>query len=203
MSIGIRNNPKKKFQREMEMFDLIGSAYNLDIYIFYIINLSLQNPFFNFLMPLITTIGSYVIWIVICVILAIFGGEKGRNVAIILFIAIIFGHIISEVLKYIILRPRPYEVLQGVHQMAFVDNESFPSGHATSIFIGCVILGKKYGYMILFLILAFIVSFSRIYLGVHYPSDVIAGALLGVGISLIVLHYENNILKLKNWFVQR
>lgn len=185
------------------MFDLIASAYNLDVYIFYIINLSLQNPFFNFLMPLITNIGSYIIWIIICVILAIFGGEKGRNVAIILFIAIIFGHLVSELLKYIILRPRPYEVLQGVHQLALVDTSSFPSGHATTIFIGCVILGKKYGYMILFLILAVTISFSRIYIGVHYPSDVIAGALLGIGISLLVLHYEDNILKLKNSFVQR
>lgn len=185
------------------MFDLIGSAYNLDVHVFYFINLSLQNPFFNLLMPLITNIGSYIVWIVICLMLAIFGGEKGRNVAIILFIAIIFGQLMDELLKYIFLRPRPYMVLQGVHQLASVDNASFPSGHATEIFIGCVILGKKYGYMILFLILAFIISFSRIYLGVHYPTDVIAGALLGIVISLLVLHYEENILKLKNWFVQR
>lgn len=185
------------------MLDLVGYAYNLDVYIFHIINNSLQNPFFDFLMPLITNMGSYIIWIAICVGLAIFGGEKGRNVAIILFIAIIFGHLISELLKYIILKPRPYEVLQGVHQLASINNSSFPSGHATEIFVGCVILGKKYGYMIPLLLLAFLISFSRIYIGVHYPSDVIAGALLGVGISLTVLHYEDDILKLKNWFVQR
>lgn len=192
------------------MFDLLGSAYNLDVYIFYIINQTLQNPFFNFLMPIITNFGHYLVWIVICVFLAIFGGEKGRNVALILFIAVILGYLISEFLKYIVMRPRPYMVLQGVHQigtinhqMVTINNSSFPSGHATEIFIGCVILGKKYGYMIFLVLLAIIISFSRIYIGVHYPSDVIAGALLGVGISLTVLHYEDNILKLKNWFVQR
>lgn len=187
----------------MMMFDLLGSAYNLDVYIFYIINQTLQNPFFNFLMPIITNFGHYLVWIVICVFLAIFGGEKGRNVALILFIAVILGYLISEFLKYIVMRPRPYMVLQGVHQMVTINNSSFPSGHATEIFIGCVILGKKYGYMIFLVLLAIIISFSRIYIGVHYPSDVIAGALLGVGISLTVLHYEDNILKLKNWFVQR
>jgi undecaprenyl-diphosphatase len=181
----------------------IGSANNVDVILFYYINLNLQNSFFNFIMPLITNIGLYILWFGICVILAIFGGEKGRNVALILLIAILIGHFLSDALKYIFARPRPFIILTGVHQLATAHNYSFPSGHATEVFIGCIILGKKYGPLLLFILLAVLVSFSRVYIGVHYPGDVLAGALLGVTISVLVLHFEEDILKLKNRLVQR
>ncbi len=182
---------------------LIGAANNADVVLFYFINLNLQNPFFDFLMPLITNIGLYLFWIGICILLAIFGGEKGRNVALILLIAILIGHFISEGLKYVFLRPRPFEILTGVHQLVIIGSYSFPSGHATEAFIACIILGKKYGHLLLFILLGVLITFSRVYIGVHYPSDVLAGALLGVGISILVLHFEEDILKLKNRLVHR
>jgi undecaprenyl-diphosphatase len=183
--------------------NLITYANQIDVFIFYIINLNLQNHFFDEIMPIITNMGFYLFLFGICIILAIFGGEKGRNVAIILFIGILLGHLISELLKYIFLRPRPYEALTGIHQLLNVPSPSFPSGHATEAFIAAIILAKNYGHLVIFIILALIVCFSRIYMGVHYPTDVLAGALLGVGISIIVLHFEDNILKLKNRFIHR
>ncbi len=186
------------------MLDSLMSALNnADVLLFYFINLNLQNPFFNFLMPIITNAGLYAFWIGICVTFALFGGEKGRNMALVLVIAILLGYFSSEILKYIFARPRPYDVLTGVHQLSLVESFSFPSGHATEVFIGCIIIGKKYGYLIFFLLLAAMISFSRVYIGVHYPSDVLMGALLGVGISILVLHFEDDILKLKNRLVHR
>jgi len=185
------------------MLDILSSAYNLDVAIFYFINLSLQNPIFNFIMPLITNIGLYIFWIIICLLIAIFGGEKGRNVALLLIIGLILGHLATELLKYVFMRPRPFTVLQGVHQLGMLNSYSFPSGHAIEVFVACIILGKKYGYLLLFLIIAFLVSFSRVYIGVHYPSDVIIGALIGVGVATLVFHYEDNILKLKNRLIHR
>lgn len=185
------------------MLDLIGAAINVDIFLFYIINSNFQNSYFTFLMPLITNAGLYIFWISVCTILAIFGGEKGRNVTLILLIAIIMGYIFSELIKYIVMRPRPYQALTGVNQLAALNTPSFPSGHATQVVISSVILDRKYGYILLFLLLAVIVSFSRVYIGVHYPGDVIAGALLGIGISILILHFENDILKLKNRLIHK
>ena len=181
----------------------IGAANNADVILFYYINLNLQNNFFNVIMPLITNLGHYIFWLGVCAVLAIFGGEKGRNVAIILLIAILLGYFLSDALKYIFARPRPFILLTGVHQLATEYNYSFPSGHATEVFIGCIILGKKYGYLLVFILLAVLVSFSRVYIGVHYPGDILAGALLGITISILILHFEDDILKLKNRLVQR
>ena len=182
---------------------LIGVANHADVLLFYFINLNLQNPYFNFLMPIITNLGLYIFWFGICAVLAVFGGEKGRDVALILFITLLIGHIFSEALKYLFLRPRPFEVLSGVHQLSTIESYSFPSGHTTEAFVGAIIIGKKYGYLWLFILLALVISFSRVYIGVHYPGDVLAGALLGVGITMIVLHFEENILKLKNRLLHR
>ena len=93
------------------------TANQADVMLFYLINLNLQNPFFDFIMPIITNIGLYIYLFGVCIILAIFGGKKGRNVALLLFIGILMGHLMSEALKYIFLRPRPYEALKGVHQL--------------------------------------------------------------------------------------
>jgi len=185
------------------MLDLIGAAYNLDVYIFYAINSGLNNTFFNILMPIIANLGLYSFWILICILLAIFGGEKGRNVALICFVAIVVGYFSAEILKIIFARPRPFEVLAGVNLFGMETEYSFPSTHATEVFIGCTIIGKKYGHLIPLICLAMLVSISRVYLGVHYPSDILGGALLGLGISFSILHYEDHILKLKNRLVHR
>lgn len=185
------------------MLDLVGTAYNLDVYIFYMINSGLHNTFFNMIMPIIANLGLYSFWILICILLAIFGGEKGRNVALICVVAILIGYFASEILKIVFARPRPFEVLAGVNLFGIETEYSFPSTHATEVFIGCTIIGKKYGHFIPLICLAVLVSISRVYLGVHYPTDILGGALLGLGISFLILHYEAHILKLKNRLIHR
>ncbi|AEG17768.1 phosphatase PAP2 family protein [Methanobacterium paludis] len=183
--------------------NLIGTLNQVDTNLFYMINLNLQNSVFNFLMPIITNAGTDAFWLIIFALIFVFGGEKGRNVAVIGIIALLLGYGITELLKYEIARPRPFTVLSNVHLLVNMGEYSFPSGHAVASFTGCIILGKKYGYLYPLLFFACIIAFSRVYIGVHYPFDVAAGAVIGVICSLLVLHFEVDILKLKNRFVHK
>jgi undecaprenyl-diphosphatase len=180
------------------MFDsLIWSINNFDIFIFNIININMHNQIFNVIMPLITLGGTQIFWIVICVFLYVFGGNKGKIVAILCLIGLLVGYFITEGLKHIIERPRPFDLIHA-NVLTNINGFSFPSGHSVSAFIGSTIIGIKYGIFFPLTIFASVVGFSRIYLGVHYPSDVIAGALIGIIISLVILKFEKNILNFKD-----
>lgn len=92
-------------------------------------------------------------------------------------------------LKNVIARTRPYEAVEGLTRLIEkLSDFSFPSGHTATSFAMAVILyrelPKKYG--VCFLVLAGLIALSRLYLGVHYPTDVLAGAISGTLIALAV-----------------
>lgn len=97
--------------------------------------------------------------------------------------------LLSLVLKTTIDRRRPYETLAEADPLlrASVGN-SLPSGHAATSFAGAIILGYLFRRALPgLLVLATLVAVSRIYVGVHYPSDVLAGAALGAAVALAVV----------------
>lgn len=90
------------------------------------------------------------------------------------------------ILKNLVARTRPYEVIEGLTYLVKKPTDlSFPSGHAGCAFAAACImfrrLPRKYGVPAL--ILAILISFSRLYVGVHYPSDVLFGVISGISIS--------------------
>lgn len=145
----------------------------------------------DFLTPVwiaITKLGDAgAVWIVLTVILLI--NRKTRKIGCMSALALLFALLVDNIiLKNLVARIRPYEVVDGLNLLIEKQADfSFPSGHAGSSFASAVVcfteLPKKYGVPLL--ILAILISCSRLYVGVHYLSDVLAGAVIGTVLALL------------------
>ena len=98
-------------------------------------------------------------------------------------------------LKHLIRRIRPpYKFLNYKFLVKLPRTSSFPSGHTTSAFaVLGVLWGLNYKWAYMFLLLALLIAFSRLYLCLHYPSDVFAGVILGLLCGKIVINLYKNI----------
>lgn len=148
---------------------------------------ALLTPF----MILVTKSGdSGAVWILLSLGLLI--PQKTRIVGVMMLLSLGATFVIDNVLlKNLVGRVRPYETVYGLERLVEIQKDfSFPSGHTGSSFAAAVVLllsiPKKYG--IPAMVLAFLIGFSRLYVGVHYPSDVICGAVIGTVIAVIVYH---------------
>lgn len=166
------------------------TVLNLDRSIFHFINQSLSNPVFDAIMPFIT--GRAVLLILPVIVWMLLSDRRAATVVVIVaIISLTFSDGISNLLKHLIERPRPFlDIPEAIVLVGKGSSASIPSGHATNVFSVVTVLiymiysrwdargrGLAAGYL---LGLALLVSFSRVYVGVHYPSDVIAGSILGI-----------------------
>lgn len=177
---------------------MIEFLASVDIAIFFFINHTLSNPVFDWVMPVITDLNHILIArivIVAWIILVLWkGGVKGRIAIGILIITIIISdQLNSEILKDLFGRIRPCKSLEGVRLLVDCGGGlSFPSSHAVNNFAGAAVINhfykKQARYWYAFAVL---VAFSRPYVGVHYPSDIIAGGIIGFAIGyLMILIWE-------------
>ncbi len=180
------------------MFDAI---LNADTQLFLLVNQKLANGIFDFVMPFITNSDHWIIPLVLVwLALIIFGGTKGRVTAVlILIIVILSDQVSSSVIKPWIKRPRPCNpdhVIEGArYLMGLKKSFSFPSSHAANNAAAATLFAIRYPKWKWFPItIAVMVSYSRIYVGVHFPLDVIFGALLGWILTLIVLKIKDIII---------
>ncbi|WP_455646032.1 phosphatase PAP2 family protein [Methanosphaera sp.] len=170
------------------MFSIL---YSLDIQILEIINLSFHNIFLNNLALIISYLGVLYTGFVVVLLLYFFGGEKEKRVAKKLVVILLLTFIITQVIKYIVLRPRPYQELSSLIVLSRGTDPSFPSGHTAMTSALTATLRRNYGHMG-FMIIPILVALSRLYLGVHYPSDVFVGFLLGIIVSYLCEYLFKN-----------
>lgn len=139
------------------------------------------------IMPVITKLGDGgLFWIALAVVLLIF--KKTRKAGISMGVALIIGYVVCNlILKNVTARIRPYDLNPEVSLLIEkLHSFSFPSGHTISSIeasVALLIRNKKLG--IPAVILAVIIAFSRLYLYVHYPTDVLVSVLLGIGIAFL------------------
>ncbi len=169
------------------MLDII---IEFDLWLFHLINTGLANSVFDSLMPFITEAKHWFLLYLFGGFLLVRSGRKGVFILFLLIItAVLSDQINSNILKDYFGRIRPCHTLDDLRLLVNCGmGKSFPSSHAANSFAAAVVLIHFFRpYRWLFLTIAILIAFSRVYVGVHYPMDVIAGAAVGFIVGYAVL----------------
>ncbi len=182
--------------------------YSIDRSIFYFCNQTLSNPLFDVLMPFLTNLTTtwygQSVFGLLWLLLMWKGGKKGRVLGILLIpLLVMSDQLSSSIIKNIVARPRPCHTVNGVpvldHVRLLVDcgpGFSFPSSHAVNSFAaGFFISYYVRRWTWLCMLIASVMSFSRVSVGVHYPSDVLGGAIIGGCCACFFISIINGVLK--------
>lgn len=173
----------------------------LDRQFFLIINTQLTSPYLDVFMPYVTQKFNFFGLSVLigAVLMLILGGKRERWGILLLVLAVLLADFLCAELKDVVGRVRPCRSIEGARVLTGCgDSFSFPSGHATNIFTAMVFMTARYRrYWFAFVPVAFIIAYSRVYVGVHYPLDVIGGAFLGSGVAMAFYQGEKLVIRKK------
>ena len=158
---------------------------------------NIRNEFLDAVMPAITSLGNGgIIWIAIALIFITI--KKYRPAGFAILAALLMHLLICNImLKPLIARIRPCDINTAVELLIPRPKDySFPSGHTAASFAASTVIlytDKRMG--VVAVIMAAAIAFSRLYLYVHYPSDVLAGAVIGVAFGVLSRYFVNNAIK--------
>ena len=150
---------------------------------------NMRCDFLDAVMPFFSAIGKAgIVWIIVGILLLFF--RKTRVTGIIMLAAMLVGYLVGDILiKPLVQRPRPFVINPAVK--LFIDppsGYSFPSGHSCCAAAATtVLLVRKKLFGFIALPIALLIMFSRLYNYVHYPTDVLAGMLLGICSAAVML----------------
>lgn len=161
---------------------------SFDDYFINLINSRIKNKYLDVFMYRVTDLGGAIFITMFTLGLVIFGSDQNKLVGIEALLSLGISQIIVHSLKMIMSRERPYNIIEQLNTFGIdLSDYSFPSGHTTASFSLATTLALNIPKLsIVVFLLAAIIAISRIYLGVHYPTDVVAGVILGIGCPIIV-----------------
>ncbi len=167
------------------IMSFLGYIESLDHSIFIDINHDIVNPFFDAVFPGLRDL-TYVFWFLVIIYFLL---RKERKLALLVTIGIIVGAFLTYPVKFFIDRARPYDQIASARVLTSPEiDPSFPSGHTEMSFLAATVVSRfhpeysKYLYAF-----SFIVALSRIYVGVHFPADVLGGVFIGVIIGKLMI----------------
>jgi len=178
---------------------MLNTILDFDKELFFIINNGWANPINDILFAALTLLGSdYVILPIVGIAIYIFDRKNFKSNLILIISALVIGGILVHILKELVDRPRPLGGMKELIKEGKVHINvifeplnivSFPSGHSQTVFTAATVLGYSYRrYIYVFFLIAFFSGISRVYVGAHYPLDVLAGGIIGVGASIATIY---------------
>ncbi|MFA6941120.1 MAG: phosphatase PAP2 family protein [Clostridiaceae bacterium] len=153
-----------------------------DLKLLYLINSRIKSNILDKFVPAITNLGSAAFTLFFSLSLIFFGRDRVKTAGIESLFALTTSSILVTYLKKKFTRPRPYWVIKDVNSFNLnLKDYSFPSGHTTAAFSIASVLSINFpSLMMVFTSIALIVGLSRIYLAVHFPTDVLIGIIIGI-----------------------
>lgn len=169
---------------------MLSELGKLELPLLEAINSAISCPFLDAVFKIITFTGNAgIIWIICAALMLFF--KKSRKCGIALSVALILSLVLNNLaLKNIIARLRPFQLDESISLIIPPPSEySFPSGHTLSSFASAFVIWFYHGHRfgIIATVWAALIGFSRIYLRVHFISDVIGGAIIGIGIGFLAV----------------
>lgn len=179
------------YKGESFMKALFEYISHRDVHLLKLINNSWKCRFLDIIMPAMTYLGSFPFMFIFCTAAFLLSGSTLHTMAIKAMISITISTGIGKILKVSFTRLRPFIKIPNLNiKKIDIDKYSFPSGHTTAAFSLAVIITlyfPMFGFIAL--PLALCVGISRMYIGVHYPTDVIMGIFIGSMSSFLTYRF--------------
>jgi len=171
----------------------VNGLLEADTRLFVLLNQHWIHPVLDKVMPFVTDFDHWRLPLVLVLLFALARGKAEARVGILFAILAVVAadQISSSGIKPLFERIRPFHVVEGTRKLIGAHGSSFPSSHAANTFAAGVFLALRFVRFRWILVIPFVVAYSRVYVGVHYPLDVLAGAVIGTGVGVAFAAMES------------